>query len=91
MHVIHNSWKELVHDCALIMMVCGTVGIAIKFVTFFNHWVYFPSFPNIIDSTFLVISVAYLSWSSRKPRKTQYIKTQTTINPTPSVNTLSSK
>lgn len=83
MHVIHNSWKELAHDCILIMLVCGTIGIAVKFVTFFNHWVYFPSFPNVLDSTFLIISVAYLSWSSRKPKKTQYTKTQTTNNQTP--------
>jgi len=85
MHVIHNSWKELAHDCILIMLVCGTIGIAVKFITFFNHWVYFPSFPNVLDSTFLIISVAYLSWNARKPKKTQnqYTKTQTTNNQTP--------
>jgi hypothetical protein len=90
MHVIHNSWKELAHDCIRILLVCGTIGIAVKFVTFFNHWVYFPSFPNVLDSTFLIISVAYLSWSSRQPRKTQYI-TQSKNIQTPSLNTLPSE
>jgi intracellular septation protein A len=90
MHVIHNSWKELAHDCTRILLVCGTIGIAVKFVTFFNHWVYFPSFPNVLDSTFLIISVAYLSWSSHKPRKIRYV-TQSKNIQTPSLNTLSSE
>lgn len=53
----------------LIIMVCGTIGIALKFITFFNQWVYFPSFPNVLDSTFLISAVAYLGWKSRQPRK----------------------
>jgi hypothetical protein len=66
MKPIHNNWNELFHDCMLIIFVCGTIGIAVKFVTFFNQWVYFPSFPNALDSTFLISAVMYLAWKSRK-------------------------
>jgi len=55
---------ELVQDCLKIVAVTGTVGIALKFVTFFNQWVYFPSFPNALDTTFLITSVGYLAWTS---------------------------
>jgi hypothetical protein len=66
MKEIHNSWSALANDCMLIILVCGTVGIALKFITFFNHWVYFPSFPNILDAAFLIFSVFYLTWKARK-------------------------
>ncbi len=66
MKPIHNTKSELFHDCMLIVTVTGTVGIALKFITFFNQWVYFPSFPNALDSTFLVSAVGYLAWASRK-------------------------
>ena len=66
MKAIHSNRNELFHDCMLIVTVCGTIGIAIKFITFFNQWVYFPSFPNALDSTFLISSVSYLAWKSRK-------------------------
>jgi len=66
MKEIHHKWSNLANDCMLIMLVCGTVGIALKFVTFFNHWVYFPSFPNILDAAFLIFSVFYLTWQARK-------------------------
>ena len=66
MKSIHNSKNELFHDCIKIAAVAGTIGIALKFVTFFNQWVYFPSFPNALDSTFLITAVGYLAWSSRR-------------------------
>jgi hypothetical protein len=66
MKAIHNNKTELFHDCMLIVTVCGTIGIALKFITFFNQWVYFPSFPNALDSTFLISAVGYLAWKSRK-------------------------
>ena len=37
-----------------LVFVFGIIGVALKFVTFFNQWVYFPSFPNALDSTFLI-------------------------------------
>jgi hypothetical protein len=66
MKPIHNNISELFHDCMTIIFVCGTIGIAVKFVTFFNQWVFFPSFPNALDSTFLISAVMYLTWKSRK-------------------------
>lgn len=66
MKPIHENWSQLAHDCMLVVFVCGTIGIAAKFVTFFNQWVYFPSFPNLIDATFLISAVVYLGWKSRR-------------------------
>ena len=66
MKELHSSWSDLGKDCLQIILICGTIGIALKFVTFFNHWVYFPSFPNALDSTFLIFSVLYLTWNARK-------------------------
>lgn len=63
---IHNNKAELIQDCMLIVFVCGTIGIALKFATLFNQWVYFPSFPNALDSTFLISAVLYLAWKARK-------------------------
>ena len=53
------SVKTLLSNLVLIIFFCGTIGIALKFVTFFDHWVYFPSFPNTLDSLFLVVSATY--------------------------------
>jgi len=66
MKAIHNRWSDLLNDCIQIALVCGTIGIALKFITFFDQWVYFPTFPNLLDSTFLIISVIYFAWKSRK-------------------------
>jgi hypothetical protein len=48
------------------MLVSGTIGIALKFTTFFDKWVYFPLFPNIVDAAFLIVSVIYLFWKAVK-------------------------
>ena len=61
MKTIHNNWRSLANDCVLIIFVSGTIGIALKFTTFFDKWVYFPSFPNIFDAVFLITSVLYLT------------------------------
>ena len=63
--IVYNHWRELLQDCMIVVFVCGTIGIALKFVTFFNQWVYFPSFPNVLDSTFLISAVLFLAWKSR--------------------------
>ena len=62
MEPIHRNWKELCNDCMLILFVFGTSGIALKFTTFFDKWVYFPLFPNIFDAAFLIISSTFLAW-----------------------------
>ncbi len=66
MKAMRRSWKQLLDDCLILVCVFGTIGIALKFTTFFDKWVYFPSFPNIFDATFLVSSGIYLAWRSRK-------------------------
>jgi hypothetical protein len=68
MKVIHQNWSALINDCIQIALICGTIGIALKFVTFFNHWVYFPSFPNFLDSTFLIFSISYFAWNARRSK-----------------------
>jgi cytochrome c oxidase assembly factor CtaG len=71
MKALHRNWSELFNDCMIIMIAAGTIGIALKFTTFFDKWVYFPSFPNICDSAFLVLSVAYLSWKAKRTHTTK--------------------
>jgi hypothetical protein len=80
MKAVHNRWSDLLNDCIQIALVCGTIGIALKFITFFNQWVYFPTFPNLLDSTFLIISIVYFAWKARKhnPQRTEK---QVTFNP----------
>ncbi len=57
----------------------GTIAIALKFVTFFNHWVYFPSFPNSLDSAFLISGSAYfVSYILYKRRKWDRAELKTT-------------
>jgi cytochrome c oxidase assembly factor CtaG len=68
MKALHRNWNELIHDCMIVVLLTGTVGIALKFTTFFDKWVYFPSFPNICDAAFLILSVAYLTWLVKRPR-----------------------
>lgn len=46
--------------------VSGVIGIALKFTTLFDHWLYFPFFPNIFDALFLVIAVLYLAYRAHK-------------------------
>lgn len=52
--------KSLIKKAIDVICFSGTIGIAIKFITLFNNWLYFPLFPNIFDSIFLIISVSWL-------------------------------
>jgi hypothetical protein len=69
MKTIHENWNNLLHDCLQIALLRSTIGIALKFITFFDQWAYFPTFPNILDSAFLITAVTYLFWNTRKPNK----------------------
>lgn len=51
--------KEFLNNGLIIAFFFGTVGIALKFVTFFDRWVYFPSFPDTLDSAFLILGSIY--------------------------------
>jgi hypothetical protein len=66
MKALHNRWNDLAKDCLQIVLVCGTIGIALKFITFFDQWVFFPTFPNFLDSSFLITAVIYLGYKARK-------------------------
>jgi len=66
---MYQSWKQLLADLIVVMMVSGTVGIALKFTTFFDKWVFFPSFPNIFDSTFLIVAAFTLAFYAIKKTK----------------------
>jgi len=66
MKAVHQNWNQLASDCIQIALVCGTIGIALKFITFFNHWVYFPAFPNVLDSAFLITAILYFAYAARK-------------------------
>ena len=66
MKVYHKSWKQLLNDCLLVAFTFGTIGIALKFTTYLNQWVYFPAFPNMLDSAFLITAILYFAWAARK-------------------------
>jgi hypothetical protein len=59
MKAFNKSLKGVLGTGLLVVFFFGTVGIALKFVTFFDHWVYFPSFPNSLDSAFLISGSLY--------------------------------
>ena len=91
MKALHRNWNELLNDCMIIMLVAGTVGIALKFTTFFDRWVYFPSFPNICDAAFLILSVVYLTYIAKRAHMTKqrrnlpHWNTNTTQEPNPAI------
>ena len=64
MKVVNGTFRKFLNNCFIVVLVSGTIGIALKFLAYFNHWIYFP---NIFDSMFLVISAVYLG--SRAFRK----------------------
>lgn len=42
------------------IIVGGLIGMAFKFIYLFEKWVYFPWFPNILDSIFIILGATYL-------------------------------
>jgi cytochrome c oxidase assembly factor CtaG len=68
MKVIHKTKKQLLTDLLILVFVSGIVGIALKFTVFFDKWVYYPWFPNVLDSVFLVCGVVWLAWMVKRKR-----------------------
>jgi hypothetical protein len=61
--------KLEVLDLCLISLSCaGIIGIALKFTAFWDHWVFFPWWPNLFDSVFLSAGALYLSFRALKRR-----------------------
>ena len=58
----------------------GTIGIACKFITLFDKWIFWPSFPNILDAAFLIISVLYLALRQVEPTRKQEINYWTAVS-----------
>ena len=56
------NWKNILS----IICVAGTVGISLKWVTVFDRWVYFPFFPDVLYTFFLILSVLFLALKERK-------------------------
>jgi hypothetical protein len=75
-----RTFKDMAMDLLSILFLSGTIGIALKFIAFqiiINEnlasgnvltEVFFPYFPNVIDSVFLISSVLYLAWRILKTR-----------------------
>lgn len=63
---MYKNWKDLFGDLLAVLFISGTIGFALKFSTYFDKLVYFPSFPNIFDSTFLIAAVLYLGWKMKR-------------------------
>ena len=55
------SNKKAIHELLTIISVCGIFWIAIKFMVYFDHTVYFPFFPNIGDSITLILGAIWLT------------------------------
>lgn len=57
-----------------VIFATGTIGIALKFITTIiqcnllgvQQYVYFPIFPNVLDSTFLSLGAIYFLWGKLK-------------------------
>ena len=69
----YGPLREFAADLLTVLMVSGTIGIALKFVTFqivLNNnlaqgnilsGAFFPYFPNLLDSLFLIISILFIA------------------------------
>ena len=69
--------REFVTILAEILLGAGILSIGLKFVSYWDHWVFFPMIPNLLDSVVLAIAAALLLsrgirgwyaevWTSRK-------------------------
>ena len=56
------SSQQLLRSMTVILFAGGMLGIAFKFTTLFDQWIYFPKYPNFIDTIFLMVGTIYLSW-----------------------------
>jgi hypothetical protein len=63
------TWRQFFDDALIIICIFGSIAIALKFVTYFYHWVFFPGFPNALDSVFIIFSTVYLTVRLLKYRK----------------------
>jgi|GEM_PF-3912937 len=75
---IHNNWRSLIKDLLTIVCIFGTVSIALKFLYFqlslnlnlkagnIITEIYFPFFPNVLDSAFLIFATLFLAAKSLK-------------------------
>ena len=63
------TWRQFFDDALIIICICGSIAVALKFVTYFDHWVFFPGFPNALDSVFIIFSAVYLAVRLLKYRK----------------------
>ena len=53
------NWKIAV----AIALGCANAGISFKMFSFFDVWVYFPAFPNILDWLWIAIgSIILMVW-----------------------------
>lgn len=72
----YDSWRHLLKDLLIVLLVSGTVGIALKFVAFqmllniygTPAYAVFPYFPNLLDSAFLIITALTLAFFVYKRR-----------------------
>lgn len=76
---LHESWLSLGNDLLMIGLSCASVFIALKFTVFFEHWVYFPFWPNICDSVTLLCTVAYFLVRLNWPKLLAYANRHITL------------
>ncbi|HYB07593.1 MAG TPA: hypothetical protein VEB87_05515 [Nitrososphaerales archaeon] len=54
------------------------VGLALGFLRYFDQWVYFPLFPNILDSATMAFIGIFLLWDVLKKVRANARKDETT-------------
>lgn len=52
--------RRLVTTLAEILLGAGILSIGLKFASYWDHWVFFPTVPNLLDSVVLAIAAAWL-------------------------------
>ena len=51
---------DFIRKAVVLTLAAGTLGFALKFITYFENWCWLPTFPNIFDAVFLVLVAAAL-------------------------------
>lgn len=74
------TWRLVLEKGSIILFWAGTLGIALKFLTFqillnmglsngdLLTGLWFPFFPNVLDSLFLVLGASYLAYNGLKKK-----------------------
>jgi len=66
--MIPRTWNKVLELSSILVVWFGITGIALKLCYFWGHVVYFPLWPNVLDSLFLVLGALYLAIKGLKKK-----------------------